>query len=55
MKKAKKISQSDWAEAVSEIKINKNIKGVNPNSPAVRRKMEKAEQMIAEAGLPKDE
>lgn len=55
MKKAKKISQSSWSKAASKIKINKNIRGVNPNSPAVRRKMEKAERMIAEAGLPMDE
>jgi len=53
MKIAIKSKEKTLAQQIANIEVNKNLKRVNPDSPLIKKKMEKGEKLLAAAGFPK--
>jgi hypothetical protein len=53
MKRASKNKTITLAQQIAEVKVNKNLKNTEEDSPFLKEKMEKGARLLAIAGLPK--
>ncbi|HEY9006342.1 hypothetical protein [Ohtaekwangia sp.] len=53
MRRSGKNRVTTLAQEIAKVKVNKNLKEVDENSPFLKKKMEKGAKLLAVAGLPK--